>query len=231
MPRKGIKPIIGSEVNVQGKDFNYQLILLAKTWLAIGRFAIGLVAHMCKIKFWMCRISKRKWLQESLNKDVVLLSGGAFGDLAEFIKQRNYAAAKAQVLRWKEIFADDYFIELHRTEKHYDDDFFNACFYNWLVMLCCSGSNTSSSILLHQMIISHMRCECVLPMVQCLMMVIVCLNMVLINISNQCRKWANYSAILPTALHNSVEIAKSVIWKLLWANIFSLILQHQIINL
>lgn len=124
---KGIKPIIGSEVNVQGKDFNYQLILLAKNLAGYRQICDWISRSYVQNKILDVPHIKEEWLQESLNKDVVLLSGGAFGDLAEFIKQRNYAAAKAQVLRWKEIFADDYFIELHRTEKHYDDDFFNAC--------------------------------------------------------------------------------------------------------
>jgi DNA polymerase-3 subunit alpha len=124
---KGIKPIIGSEVNVQGKDFNYQLILLAKNLAGYRQICDWISRSYVQNKILDVPHIKEEWLQESPNKDVVLLSGGVFGDLAEFIKQRNYAAAKAQVLRWKESFGDDYFIELQRTEKHYDDDFFNAC--------------------------------------------------------------------------------------------------------
>lgn len=124
---KGIKPIIGSEVNVQGKDFNYQLILLAKNLAGYRQICDWISRSYVQNKILDVPYIKEEWLQESPNKDVVLLSGGVFGDLAEFIKQRNYAAAKAQVLRWKESFGDDYFIELQRTEKHYDDDFFNAC--------------------------------------------------------------------------------------------------------
>ena len=124
---KGIKPIIGSEVNVQGKDFNYQLILLAKNLAGYRQICDWISRSYVQNKILDVPHIKEEWLQESVQNDIVLLSGGAFGDLAEFIKQRNYAAAKAQILRWKEIFADDYFIELQRTEKHYDDDFFNAC--------------------------------------------------------------------------------------------------------
>ena len=48
---------------------------------------------------------KEEWLQESVQNDVVLLSG-AFGDLAEFIKQQLCGCQSTDFAL--EIFADDY---------------------------------------------------------------------------------------------------------------------------
>lgn len=115
---KGIKPILGSEVNVQGTEFNYRVILLAKNLVGYRQICDWLTRSYVENKIVDVPHIKEEWLlDEGLQSDVIVLSGGVFGDIGELCKQRKFIEAKTKAARWKACYTDNYFLELQRFQR------------------------------------------------------------------------------------------------------------------
>ena len=119
---KGIKPIIGSEVNVEGAEFNYRLILLAKNIAGYRQICDWLTLSYVENKLLDVPHIKEEWLLAQEQSDVIVLSGGVFGDIGEFSRQRKFGAARAQALRWQQCYHDNYFLELQRFQREESND-------------------------------------------------------------------------------------------------------------
>lgn len=116
---KGIKPIIGSEVNVEGSEFNYNLILLAKNIAGYRQICEWITRSYVTNKIMDVPHIKEEWLLAETNANVIVLSGGVFGDIAEYVKQKKLDAAQNMASKWQSVFGDNYFLELQRI-NHYD---------------------------------------------------------------------------------------------------------------
>lgn len=116
---KGIKPIVGSEINVEANGYNYNLIVLAKNIAGYRQICEWITRSYVNNKILDVPYIKEEWLLEKINHDVIILSGGIYGDIGHLIreKQINEALAKAKV--WQDTYYDNYFLELQRIE-HYD---------------------------------------------------------------------------------------------------------------
>lgn len=116
---KGIKPIVGSEINVEANGYNYNLIVLAKNITGYRQICEWITRSYVNNKILDVPYIKEEWLLEKINHDVIILSGGIYGDIGHLIreKQINEALAKAKV--WQDTYCDNYFLELQRIE-HYD---------------------------------------------------------------------------------------------------------------
>lgn len=115
---KGIKPIVGSEINVEANDYNYNLIVLAKNITGYRQICEWITRSYVNNKILDVPYIKEEWLLEKINHDVIILSGGIYGDVGHLIreKQINEALAKAKV--WQDTYCDNYFLELQRIEHH-----------------------------------------------------------------------------------------------------------------
>lgn len=115
---KGIKPIIGSEINVEGNGFNYNLIVLAKNIAGYRKICEWLTRSYVENKILDVPYIKEEWLLSEKNNDVVILSGGIFGDLNHHINDNDIETLEEKVQKWKSIYGDNYFLELHRIEHN-----------------------------------------------------------------------------------------------------------------
>lgn len=119
---KGLKPILGSEVNVQGLESNYRVILLAKNLAGYRQICDWLTRSYVENKIVDVPHIKEEWLLEKIQNDVIVLSGGVFGDIGELCKQRKFIEAKAKAARWQACYMDNYFLELQRFQREDTND-------------------------------------------------------------------------------------------------------------
>ena len=114
-----ILPIIGCEFNVcknhldkTNKDNGYQMVLLAKNkkgyqnLIKLSSFAF---THG---SYYVPRIDKN--LVEQYKEDVIVLSGGIYGEIASLILNVGENQAEEAVIWWKSIFGADFYLELMR---------------------------------------------------------------------------------------------------------------------
>lgn len=111
---KGVKPIIGSEVNVEGDIFNYNLILLAKNIDGYRQICDWITLSYVQNKVLDVPYIKESWLLQEKNDNVIVLSGGLYGDIGTLTLQKKVDEALEKASRWREIFGDNYFLELQR---------------------------------------------------------------------------------------------------------------------
>jgi len=118
----GIKPIIGSEINVEGTEFNYRLLVLAKNLAGYRQICEWLTRSYVENKILDMPYIKEDWLRSTSCQDVILLSGADHGDVGQYLKQNRYKDALSAAQRWQEAFADNYFLELQRVSYQDSED-------------------------------------------------------------------------------------------------------------
>lgn len=123
---KGIKPIVGSEINVEGDGYNYQIILLAKNIAGYRQICDWITRSYVENKILDVPHIKEEWLLSAQQHDVILLSGGIYGDLAYLVKQKQFKQAYDKAQKWHQFFGDSYFIELQRIEHDNGDELLSA---------------------------------------------------------------------------------------------------------
>ncbi len=105
----GIKPIIGAEVTIDG---GYHLTLLCKSLTGYSNLCKLITnAHLCN------RNRKPFASKETLrqcSKGLICLSGCGQGELPALFKQGNIEKTRGAARFYKEIFGDDFFVELVR---------------------------------------------------------------------------------------------------------------------
>ena len=125
--KTGIKPIVGSEINIaKDKDsFAAPLILLAKnkqgyinlTKLVSKAYVDGQIDGEPIVLF--------SWLEE-LCEGIIALSGGMDGHIGNSILAGNEQLSESRVDFFKKVFKDNFFIEIHRTGKENETEYNNA---------------------------------------------------------------------------------------------------------
>ncbi len=118
----GIKPIIGSEINVEGAEFNYRLLVLAKNLAGYRQICEWLTKSYVENKILDMPYIKEDWLRSTSCQDVILLSGADHGDVGQYLKQNRYKDALSAAQKWQEVFADNYFLELQRVSHQDSED-------------------------------------------------------------------------------------------------------------
>ena len=125
-----IKPIVGCEFYVcenmrdrSVKDNGYQIVLLAKN--KNGYHNMAKMASMAYIEgfYYVPRIDKE--LIKQYKEDIIVLSGGVYGEIPNKILNIGENQAENALLWWKEEFGDDFYLELNdhqqENEKHIND--------------------------------------------------------------------------------------------------------------
>lgn len=121
---KGIKPIIGSEVDVENGEHRYRILLLAKNISGYRQICDWITSSFVSNKILDIPYLKEEWLLAQPQSDVMVLSGGYAGDIEQLLRQKKYAEAKTRALQWQQVFNGNYFIELQRTELHDNSEIF-----------------------------------------------------------------------------------------------------------
>lgn len=118
---KGIKPIIGAELNVEGDDDNnhYKILVLVKNLTGYRDLCKLITRSYIENKILDIPYIKDEWLLNTPHHDLILLSGGLNGDIANLIINNKIKLATDKAKRWKIAFPDSYYIELHRIVREH----------------------------------------------------------------------------------------------------------------
>ena len=117
--KEGIKPIVGAELNVcrdmkdrSVKDDGYPTVFLAKN--KNGYHNLSKLASKAYTDgfYYVPRIDRE--LVAQYKEDLVVLTGGLFGEVPSLILNVGEAQAEEAFLFWKNLMGDDFYIELNR---------------------------------------------------------------------------------------------------------------------
>jgi DNA polymerase-3 subunit alpha len=121
-----IKPIIGCEFFVcndhldkSHKDNGYQMVMLAKNKNGYHNLAKMSSIAYTKGFYYVPRIDKQ--IVEQYKKDIIVLSGNMYGEIASKILNVGEKQAEEALLWWKEQFKDDFYVELNRHQQEDED--------------------------------------------------------------------------------------------------------------
>lgn len=122
--KKPILPIIGCEFNVcqnrldkTVKDNGYQIVLLAKNKKGYQNLIKLASIAYTEGMYYVPRIDKN--IIEQYKEDIIVLSGGVFGEIPNMILNTGEVQAEEALIWWKEQFGDDFYLEVMR---HGQDD-------------------------------------------------------------------------------------------------------------
>ena len=125
--KKGVKPIIGIEVDIEDFDSeeNYsKVILLCKNITGFNNLSSLITDSYMNLK----EDSKFVISRESLAKNssgLIALSGGIYGDIAKAIKLEKDHLIDQCVNYWKKNFPNSFYIEITRTGRDFEEDYLN----------------------------------------------------------------------------------------------------------
>ncbi|MFC1940332.1 DNA polymerase III subunit alpha [Chloroflexota bacterium] len=105
----GIKPIIGAEIDLEG---GYHLTLLCKNLQGYSNLCRLLTETLLSNKGVKCAVAKRTL--RNFNGGLIALSGCSKGELPTLIDEGKSEQAKAAACFYKEVFKDDFLVEIIR---------------------------------------------------------------------------------------------------------------------
>jgi len=119
--QEDILPIIGCEFNVcrdhkakESKDTGTHVVCLAKNKNGYHNLAKMASIAYTQGFYYVPRIDKA--VIEQYKEDIIVLTGGLWGDIPSAILNEGEAIAEEKLLWWKEQFGDDFYIELNRHD-------------------------------------------------------------------------------------------------------------------
>ena len=124
----GVKPIIGADLTYYDSTANadsegrYRCVVLAVD--EIGYRNIITLVSKSYLNGTPRGCVDRAWL-ESYSAGVILLSGGARGDVGQALLKGDPAAARKHATHWARIFGDRYYVELERLRRDGDEAHFS----------------------------------------------------------------------------------------------------------
>jgi DNA polymerase III subunit alpha len=118
---KGIKPIIGAELNVEGDDDtnHYKILVLVKNLSGYRDLCKLITRSYIENKILDIPYIKDEWLLDEPHPDLIVLSGGLSGDIGHLVINNKVKLAVEKAKRWKKAFADNYYIELQRVAREH----------------------------------------------------------------------------------------------------------------
>ena len=117
--KEGIKPIVGAELNVcrdmhdkSVKDDGYPTVFLAKNKNGYHNLAKLASKAYTDGFYYVPRIDRE--LVAQYKEDLVVLTGGLFGEVPSLILNIGEAQAEEAFVFWKDLMGDDFYVELNR---------------------------------------------------------------------------------------------------------------------
>ncbi|NAS10517.1 DNA polymerase III subunit alpha [Poritiphilus flavus] len=121
-----IKPILGCEffvcedhANKNVKDYGHQIVMLAKNKNGYHNLAKMSSLAYTDGFYYVPRIDKQ--IVEQFKDDIIVLSGNLYGEVPYKILNQGERQAEEALLWWKEIFKDDFYIEVMRHGQEDED--------------------------------------------------------------------------------------------------------------
>ncbi|MBO1519769.1 DNA polymerase III subunit alpha [Oceanisphaera pacifica] len=117
--RKGLKPLVGCDIWVQGDELGEQVFRL--TLLAMNNDGYQNITRIISAAYERGHVQHlplvdKAWLTE-FNDGIIVLSGGLEGDVGIGLLKGNDALVSECVAFYQRHFADRYYLELQRTER------------------------------------------------------------------------------------------------------------------
>ncbi len=119
--KNGVKPIIGTEISVyedaELKENNkkYSMILIAKNIDGYKNIIKLISKSYTENRRKDGAGIKKEWLDDpAIRQNVILLSGGKYGDIGQSLLNDEIQDAEDRAIHWKTLFGDDFYIELQR---------------------------------------------------------------------------------------------------------------------
>jgi DNA polymerase III subunit alpha len=121
-----LKPIVGCELNIcenhedkSRKDNGYQVVFLAKNKKGYQNLVKMSSIGFTKGFYYVPRIDKK--IVEQYKDDLIVLSGNLYGELPSKILNLGEKQAEEALLWWKEMFGEDFYVEIMRHGKQEDE--------------------------------------------------------------------------------------------------------------
>jgi DNA polymerase-3 subunit alpha len=118
--KKGIKPIVGAELNVcrnrldkSQKDDGYPMVFLAKNKTGYHQLAKFSSAAYTEGFYYVPRIDK-ELIASANTEDIIVTTGGLFSEVPSLILNVGEAQAEEAFLWWRDKFGDNFYAELNR---------------------------------------------------------------------------------------------------------------------
>jgi len=125
---QGLKPIFGVDVLLEDEadeTLLFHMILLCQNNTGYHNITkLISLAFMEGQKLGIPRVT-RSWIAEH-GEGVIALSGARDGDVGYSLLAGNHEQAKARLQEWQKIFPDRYYLELQRTGRENEDEYFHA---------------------------------------------------------------------------------------------------------
>jgi DNA polymerase-3 subunit alpha len=122
----GIKPISGSSIRVifDGDDSSHELLCLAKNNNG-HKSLMRAISKAHNNYLYQTPILNFSDLEEFKN-DVVVVSGGKDSHLFELVKRKKIDEATSRIDKFLQVFKDDFFIEIQKTNRPYEQEFLTS---------------------------------------------------------------------------------------------------------
>lgn len=124
--KKEIIPIIGCEFHVcedhtnkTVKDNGYLVVLLAKNRKGYHNLAKMASIAFTAGRYYVPRIDKK--IIEQYKEDIIVISGGVYGEITSKILNIGETQAEDALLWWKEQFSEDFYLEIMRHGQEDED--------------------------------------------------------------------------------------------------------------
>jgi DNA polymerase-3 subunit alpha len=134
----GVKPIVASDIWVVGDNSNEEatpLVLIARNDKGYRNLCELLSYSYSEGQSMGVAGLTRKGIAKK-SQGLIALSGGRQGDVGKALLAGNLEEAKRLASRWKEMFPDAFYIELHRTGRAAEEDY-NVLAVNLAIALEC----------------------------------------------------------------------------------------------
>ncbi len=124
----GLKPIIGTDIwfRANPKDEASRLILLCRNNEGYRNLSRLLTRAYLDGQQEGIPVISREWLANGATEGLMALSGGRDGCIGRLLLAGQIETADAQIDELRELFAGDYFIELQRTGREYENEYMTA---------------------------------------------------------------------------------------------------------
>jgi DNA polymerase-3 subunit alpha len=125
----GVKPIVGADLTYHDTASDadptgrYRCVVLAMD--EVGYRNVITLVSKSYLDATQRGCVEREWL-EAHSEGVILLSGGTRGDVGQALLRRDAATARTHATRWSRIYGDRYYLELERTRRDGEDQYFGA---------------------------------------------------------------------------------------------------------